>query len=45
MKYREGRIVLVEMGTHCAGERGGRFTVKNYHSEPSTDLADTANGC
>jgi SOS-response transcriptional repressor LexA len=30
---REGRIVLVQLGTDGAGEKGGRFTVKKYHSE------------
>ena len=30
---REGRIVLVQLGTDSAGENGGRFTVKKYHSE------------
>ncbi|MFM7243650.1 MAG: S24 family peptidase, partial [Planctomycetaceae bacterium] len=30
---REGRIVLVQLGTEGAGENGGRFTVKKYHSE------------
>ena len=30
---REGRIVLVQLGTDGAGENGGRFTVKKYHSE------------
>ena len=30
---REGRIVLVQLGTDGAGEHGGRFTVKKYHSE------------
>jgi SOS-response transcriptional repressor LexA len=30
---REGRIVLVQLGTYGAGENGGRFTVKKYHSE------------
>ena len=30
---REGRIVLVQLGTDGAGETGGRFTVKKYHSE------------
>jgi hypothetical protein len=29
---REGRIVLVQLGTDGAGENGGRFTVKKYHS-------------
>ena len=32
---REGRIVLVQLGTDGAGENGGRFTVKKYHSEKS----------
>ena len=41
---REGRIVLVQLGTDGAGENGGRFTVKKYHSELSTDLAVTAEG-
>ncbi|MFM7359455.1 MAG: DEAD/DEAH box helicase family protein, partial [Actinomycetota bacterium] len=41
---REGRIVLVQLGTDGAGENGGRFTVKKYHSELSTDLAVTADG-
>ena len=41
---REGRIVLVQLGTDGAGEHGGRFTVKKYHSELSTDLAVTADG-
>ena len=41
---REGRIVLVQLGTEAAGENGGRFTVKKYHSELSTDLAVTADG-
>ncbi|MEY3205408.1 MAG: hypothetical protein RLZZ21_1739 [Planctomycetota bacterium] len=30
---REGRIVLVQLGADGAGEHGGRFTVKKYHSE------------
>jgi superfamily II DNA or RNA helicase/diadenosine tetraphosphate (Ap4A) HIT family hydrolase/HKD family nuclease/SOS-response transcriptional repressor LexA len=30
---REGRVVLVQLGTDGAGENGGRFTVKKYHSE------------
>ena len=30
---REGRIVLVQFGTDGAGENGGRFTVKKYHSK------------
>jgi SOS-response transcriptional repressor LexA len=30
---REARIVLVQLGTDGAGENGGRFTVKKYHSE------------
>ncbi len=30
---REGRIVLVQFASHGAGENGGRFTVKKYHSE------------
>jgi superfamily II DNA or RNA helicase/diadenosine tetraphosphate (Ap4A) HIT family hydrolase/SOS-response transcriptional repressor LexA len=30
---REGRIVLGQLGTDGAGENGGRFTVKKYHSE------------
>jgi phage repressor protein C with HTH and peptisase S24 domain len=30
---RESRIVLVQLGTDGAGETGGRFTVKKYHSE------------
>ena len=30
---REGRIVLVQLSTDGAGERGGRFTVKKYHSD------------
>jgi SOS-response transcriptional repressor LexA len=30
---REGRIVLVQLGTDGAGETGGRFTVKKYHSK------------
>jgi len=30
---REGRIVLVQLGTDGSGENGGRFTVKKYHSE------------
>ncbi len=29
---REGRIVLGQLGTDGAGENGGRFTVKKYHS-------------
>jgi len=41
---REGRIVLVQLGTDGAGEHGGRFTVKKYHSELSTELAVTADG-
>ena len=41
---REGRIVLVQLGTDGAGEHGGRFTVKKYHSELSTDLAVTTDG-
>ena len=41
---RDGRIVLVQLGTAGAGENGGRFTVKKYHSELSTDLAVTAEG-
>ena len=32
---REGRIVLVQLATDGAGENGGRFTVKKYHSEKS----------
>ncbi len=32
---REGRIVLVQLATDGAGEGGGRFTVKKYHSEKS----------
>ncbi len=39
---REGRIVLVQFASLGAGENGGRFTVKKYHSELSTDLAVTA---
>jgi SOS-response transcriptional repressor LexA len=30
---REGRIVLVQFVSLCAGENGGRFTVKKSHSE------------
>jgi len=30
---REGRIVLVQFASLGAGENGGRFTVKTYHSE------------
>jgi len=30
---REGRIVLMQLGTDGAGENGGRFAVKKYHSE------------
>ena len=30
---REGRIVLVQFASLGAGENGGRFTVKKYHSE------------
>ena len=30
---REGWIALVQLGTDGAGENGGRFTVKKYHSE------------
>jgi superfamily II DNA or RNA helicase/diadenosine tetraphosphate (Ap4A) HIT family hydrolase/SOS-response transcriptional repressor LexA len=30
---REGRIVLVQLSTDGAGEHGGRFTVKKYHSQ------------
>jgi superfamily II DNA or RNA helicase/diadenosine tetraphosphate (Ap4A) HIT family hydrolase/SOS-response transcriptional repressor LexA len=30
---REGRIVLVQLGMDGAGENGGQFTVKKYHSE------------
>ncbi len=30
---REGRIVLVQFASLAAGENGGRFTVKNRHSE------------
>ena len=30
---REGRIVLVQLGTDGSGENGGRFTVEKYHSE------------
>ena len=30
---REGRIVLVQFASRGAGENGGRFTVKKYHSE------------
>ena len=30
---REGRIVLVQFNTLGAGENGGRFTVKKYHSK------------
>ena len=30
---REGRILLVQLGTDGAGENGGRFTVKKYHSK------------
>jgi SOS-response transcriptional repressor LexA len=30
---REGRIVLVQFSSLGAGENGGRFTVKKYHSE------------
>jgi superfamily II DNA or RNA helicase/diadenosine tetraphosphate (Ap4A) HIT family hydrolase/HKD family nuclease/SOS-response transcriptional repressor LexA len=30
---REGRIVLVQLGTDGAGGHGGRFTVKKYHSD------------
>ena len=30
---REGRIVLVQFTSLGAGENGGRFTVKKYHSE------------
>ena len=41
---REGRIVLVQFASLGAGENGGRFTVKKYHSELSTDLAVTADG-
>ena len=36
--------MLVQLGTDGAGENGGRFTVKKYHSELSTDLAVTAEG-
>jgi len=46
---REGRIVLVQFEVSQSrgstpGEHGGRFTVKKYHSELSTDLAVTAEG-
>ena len=34
---REGRIVLVQLGTDGAGEHGGRFTVKKYHSEKTVN--------
>ena len=30
---REGRILLVQFNTLGAGENGGRFTVKKYHSD------------
>jgi superfamily II DNA or RNA helicase/diadenosine tetraphosphate (Ap4A) HIT family hydrolase/SOS-response transcriptional repressor LexA len=30
---RDGRIVLVQLGTDGAGEHGGRFAVKKYHSD------------
>jgi hypothetical protein len=30
---REGRIVLVQFASLGAGENGGRFTVKKYHSD------------
>ena len=30
---REGRIVLVQFASLAAGENGGRFAVKKYHSE------------
>jgi phage repressor protein C with HTH and peptisase S24 domain len=30
---REGRILLVQFASLGAGENGGRFTVKKYHSE------------
>jgi SOS-response transcriptional repressor LexA len=36
---REGRIVLVQLGTDSAGENGGRFTVKKYHSEKTVTAA------
>jgi SOS-response transcriptional repressor LexA len=36
---REGRIVLVQFASLGAGENGGRFTVKKYHSE-TTITAD-----
>jgi superfamily II DNA or RNA helicase/diadenosine tetraphosphate (Ap4A) HIT family hydrolase/HKD family nuclease/SOS-response transcriptional repressor LexA len=34
---REGRIVLVQFASHGAGENGGRFTVKKYHSEKTVN--------
>jgi SOS-response transcriptional repressor LexA len=36
---REGRIVLVQFASLGAGENGGRFTVKKYHSD-KTGTAD-----
>jgi len=36
---REGRIVLVQFASLGAGEDGGRFTVKKYHSD-KTGTAD-----
>ena len=36
---REGRIVLVQLGTVGVGENGGRFTVKKYHSEKTVTAA------
>jgi phage repressor protein C with HTH and peptisase S24 domain len=37
---RDGRIVLVQLGTDGAGEIGGRFAAKKYHSQKTV----TANG-
>jgi SOS-response transcriptional repressor LexA len=35
---REGRIVLVQFASLGAGENGGRFTVKKYHSEKTVTV-------
>jgi hypothetical protein len=39
LRSREGQIMLVQFASLGAGENGGRFTVKKYHSE-KTATAD-----
>jgi phage repressor protein C with HTH and peptisase S24 domain len=42
---REGRIVLVQLGTDGAGENGGRLTVKKYHSEKTVTADGWRHDC